>query len=85
MDANLRAILDRLTGVLREVFDNDDLVATPELNASMVAGWDSLNNVRLFVEVEREFSLRFSATEIASLNNVGQLAAVIELKTSRSR
>ena len=76
--------LDRLTLLLREVFDDDDLVATPELSARNVAGWDSLSNVRLFVEIERAFSMRFSATEIASLKNIGELASLIEKKVHRS-
>jgi acyl carrier protein len=75
------AILDRLTPLLRDVFDNDDIVATPELTAHMVNGWDSLGNVRLFLEIERAFSVRFSATEISSLKNVGQLAELIRSKT----
>jgi acyl carrier protein len=78
------SVFDRLTLVLREVFDDDDLVATAQLTAPRVNGWDSLGNVRLFLEVEREFSVRFSATEITSLKNVGQLAELIEAKTRDS-
>ena len=76
-------ILDRLTNVLREVFDSDTIVATPGLKASMVDGWDSLANVRLFLEVERAFSVRFNASEISSLQNVGELADLINTKLSR--
>ena len=74
------ATFERLTRVLRDVFDNDELVATPELTARNVAGWDSLGNVRLFVEIERAFGIRFSAMEISSLMNVGQLAELIAKK-----
>ena len=78
------SVLERLTPLLRDVFDNDDLVATPELTARCVEGWDSLGNVRLFMEIERAFAVRFSATEITSLKNVGQLAELIEKKTRRT-
>jgi acyl carrier protein len=74
------ATFDKLTQVLRDVFDNEDLVATPDLTASKVDGWDSLGNVRVFVEIERAFGIRFSATEMSSLKNVGQLAELIERK-----
>jgi acyl carrier protein len=74
------SILARMTPLLRDVFDDDDLVATSELTARKVPGWDSLGNVRLFLEVEREFSLHFSAMEMTSLKNVGQLADLIERK-----
>jgi len=72
---------DRLTPLLRDVFDDDNLVASPDLTASKVDGWDSLGNVRLFIEIERAFAVRFSATDITSLKNVGELAALIEKKT----
>ena len=77
-------VFDQLTRLLREVFDNDELVAIPELTAAQVMGWDSLGNVRLFVEIEREFGIRFSAAEISSLKNVGQLAERIVAKASRA-
>lgn len=76
-------ILDRLTPVLRDVFDNEDIVATSGLTARQVEGWDSLGNVRLFIELEKVFRVRFSAAEIASLRNVGQMADLIASKTNR--
>lgn len=76
-------VLDKLTSILRDVFDSDELVATPELTAQKVEGWDSLGNVRLFLEIERVFSIRFSAVETTALKNVGELVAVIEKKTRR--
>jgi acyl carrier protein len=65
------------------VFDNDEVVATPDLTAQKVDGWDSLGNIRLFLEIERVFSIRFSAMETTSLKNVGELVAVIEKKSRR--
>jgi acyl carrier protein len=77
------SIFEKLTAVLRDVFDDDELVATPDLTARNVEGWDSLGNVRLFLEIEKAFSVRFGATEIGSLKNVGQLVEVIQKKTQR--
>ena len=76
-------VFDKITTVLRDVFDDDQVVATADLTASKVDGWDSLGNVRLFLALEKAFAVRFSATEIGSLKNVGQLADLIELKTQR--
>jgi acyl carrier protein len=75
------SVFDRLTPLLRDVFDDDNLVATPELTAQQVNGWDSLGNVRLFLEIEKAFSMRFSATEISTLKNIGQLAELIMRKS----
>lgn len=76
---------ERLTQVLRDIFDNETLAVTPELNARAVEGWDSLSNVRLFIELERVFGVRFSAIEISSLKNVGQLAELLERKLARAK
>lgn len=73
-------IYSRLTTVLQEVFDADDLVACPELTAADVEEWDSLNHVRLILSIEKAFQIRFSASEIANLRNVGDLATLIQSK-----
>ena len=73
-------IFERLTPILREVFDNDDVVAVPALTAEAVKGWDSLTHIRLLVAVEEDFGIEFSAHEIGNLKNIGELAALIEAK-----
>jgi acyl carrier protein len=75
------SIFSSLTTVLRDVFDDDKVVATADLHAQLIEGWDSLTNVLLFVEIERVFSVRFSASEMSALRNVGDLASLLEEKT----
>ena len=70
----------RLTSLLRSVFYDEGLVAVPDLTAHKVSEWDSLGNIRLFLEIETEFSLRFSTSEMTSPRNVGELADLIEKK-----
>ena len=79
---NDTAILMKLTPLLRTVFNDDSLTATPELTASEVRDWDSLGQIRLFFEVERVFSVRFSPTEVSSAKSVGQIADLIATKTA---
>jgi acyl carrier protein len=74
------SIYDRLTEIFRDVFDNDDLVLTPELTAPEVDGWDSLGHVRLIVAIEQKLKISLSTSEITELANVGQLVDVIERK-----
>lgn len=75
-------IYDRLTTLLRDTFDDDELVATPELTADDVDEWDSLAHVRLMLAVEKAFGVKFSAAEVNRLKNVGELAALIQAKQS---
>ena len=73
-------IASLLTEILRDVFDNDEVTATPGLTAADVEGWDSMGNVRLFLSIEQEFGVRFSAGEIGAIKNIGELIALIEKK-----
>jgi acyl carrier protein len=76
-------IYQKLTQILQEVFDDDSIVAKPELCASDVEVWDSVSNVRLFVAIESELGIQFSNSEITQLKNVGELVEAIERKRSR--
>lgn len=76
-------IYRRLDEVFRDVFDEDDIVLRPELTAKDVEGWDSLTHIRLLLSVERAFGVKFPASEIGTLNNVGDLVERIASKTSQ--
>ncbi|MCA1441641.1 acyl carrier protein [Ensifer sp. IC4062] len=71
-------IYERLETIFRDVFDDDGLIVTPQLTATDVEGWDSMMNVQLMLSIERAFEVHFSASQIASLRNVGELAALIQ-------
>ena len=70
----------QLTDILRDVFDNDTLAATPELTASMVDGWDSMGNVRFFLAIEQQFGVRFRAAEISDIQNLEELVVALARK-----
>jgi acyl carrier protein len=74
---NREQVLEQLTGVLREVFDNDDLVARPELTARDVAEWDSLNHIRLIVSVEKAFRIKFKTSEVSGFANIAEMAEAV--------
>lgn len=67
----------RLTELMRDVFDVDDLQFSDSLKADDVEGWDSLSHVRFLVAVEREFGFRFTSGEIDGFKNVGEVLDVI--------
>jgi acyl carrier protein len=67
----------RLTNIIRDVFDIDDLEYSDHLTASDVDGWDSLSHVRFVVTVEKSFGFRFTSSEIDSLKNLGDVLDVI--------
>ena len=73
-------IYQKLNGIFAEVFDDEDVVVTPELTADDVDGWDSLSHIRLMLTIERSFGVRFSASEVGKLKNVGELVKLIQSK-----
>jgi acyl carrier protein len=76
----LDAIYARLTEILRELFDDDTIVARPELTAAQVDGWDSFAQLQILFEVEKSFGVTFAASQVSSLKNVGELAELIHKK-----
>jgi len=73
-------IYTRITPIFHDIFDDDDIVLTPELSAEDVEDWDSLTHIRLIVAVEKELDIKFSASEISDLLNVGHFVALINEK-----
>lgn len=71
----------KLTGVFQDVFDDDDLAPTPSTTAADVPGWDSLGHIRLMLAVEKKFKIKFKASEVSSLKNVGELAELVAKKS----
>jgi len=75
-------IYHSLTPIFRDIFEDDAIIVSPELNASMVEGWTSLANIRLFLAIEENLKLRFDAAEIESVQNVQELVDLIVKKRS---
>jgi acyl carrier protein len=75
-------IYEKLTGIFHNVFDDDSIAVTPALTASDVDEWDSLSHIRLVLTVEKAFGIKFSASEIGKLKNVGEFVDLIQAKTT---
>jgi acyl carrier protein len=73
-------ILARLAEIFEDVFDEDSIKVTPHLSAKDVDGWDSLTHIRLILTVQKAFKVKFSASEIGQLQNVGDLVKLIQAR-----
>jgi acyl carrier protein len=76
------SIMEPLTDIFCEVFDDDDITLSPEMTADDVDGWDSLSHVNLIVTIETRFNIKFSQKELLTFKNVGGLMSSIEGKIS---
>jgi acyl carrier protein len=56
------------------------MVPTLDMKADDVAEWDSLTHIRLVASIEKQFGVRFSASEVGILRDVGDLVALIGKK-----
>jgi len=72
--------MEQLNVIFKTVFDDDDIMITPEMTANDVDGWDSLSHINLITTVEARFSIRFSQKELLTQKNVGDLIRDIESK-----
>ena len=76
----VEALYEKLTGIFREVFDDDEIELRPDLAARDVDGWDSLRHVRLILTIEKAFGVTFGAAEVGRLQNVGDLVNLIQAR-----
>jgi acyl carrier protein len=76
------AILDRLTTVFREVFEDDALVIHDATTADDIDEWDSLQHIVLVLAVEREFKVRLNPAEVGKLENVGAMADLLAARAA---
>ena len=70
----------QLTTIFRDVFDDPDLTLNREMTADDVSEWDSLSHVRLMLTIERVFRVKFTASQVGSLKNVGDLMDILQHK-----
>ncbi len=76
-------IYERLTKIISQVLGDDAIVLTPTTSAEDVPGWDSFNHINIIVGAEAEFGVKFNASELEQLKNVGDFAALIEKRLAK--
>ncbi|MCG6939235.1 MAG: acyl carrier protein [Gammaproteobacteria bacterium] len=69
---------EKLTELVAEIFFLDENEVKPELTADDVALWDSLNHLRLITAIEVEFGVKFSMSEIQSIDSISKLNELVE-------
>jgi len=73
-------ILEALTAVFRDVFDDDAITLRPETTADDIDGWDSQAHITLVVATEMRFGIKFRTGELEGLHNVGDFVRLIQTR-----
>lgn len=75
-------ILQQINEIFVDTLDNDEIVVEESTQASDVEEWDSLMHVLLVDTMEKEFNVRFKASEIQNWKNIGEIMDSIIAKSS---
>ena len=73
-------IIEKLTAVFHEVFNDNTIVLSDEMTAKDVENWDSLTHMLMITKVEETFGIKFKLKELNKLKMVGDLVSIIESK-----
>lgn len=76
------SIIQELTPIFKDLFDEEDLNITAETNAEDIEDWDSLTHVHLIVLIEGHFGVKFTSNEIGAFNKVGDIVESVIAKKS---
>lgn len=71
-------IMDKFTGIFRELFEDDEIVLTDSTMADDIEDWDSLMYLQLVAEIEEQFEIKFTLGEVNGFANVGAMADCAE-------
>ncbi len=70
-------IASKVQDIFRDVFDDDALTISRATNSADIEDWDSLAQISLVVAIEKEFRIRCSLDELATLSDVGDMLDLI--------
>jgi len=70
-------ILKKLDVIFREVFDDDELTLSMSTSAKDIDEWDSLNQIKIILACEREFTIRIRPRQVNELKDIGEMVAFI--------
>jgi acyl carrier protein len=70
-------IMEKITEVFRDVFEDENIVLTDETTAEDIDDWDSLTHITLICEIEKAFGFKFQMKDITGMKNVGEMADIL--------
>ena len=70
-------IFEKLNEVFSDVFD-EEITVTAETTSADIEEWDSLTHITLISEVEDTFGMKFSMKDVLGMQNVGEMADIIQ-------
>jgi acyl carrier protein len=69
--------LDDLTRIARESIGDPRLELRPQMSASDLAGWDSLNHTIITMAIADEYGLALQPRQLAEARDFGEVVAMV--------
>lgn len=76
---NKKEIIQWLDLIFTEVLDKEIKLSETSTSTD-IEEWDSINHITLMMEIENKMNIKFTASEMHSLQNIGELCILIEKK-----
>lgn len=68
-----KEVIDKLTPIARNIFENQELVLSDDMSAENVATWTSLSFMQFLTEIENQFGFKFKMMELFNLKTMGNI------------
>ncbi len=75
-------VLEQVQDILRDIFDDDNIVIADKTTADDIEDWDSLEHINVITSIEKHFKIRFAMNEVTGFKNVGNMVDTIFNKVS---
>ena len=66
-------ILKKLEKIFQIIFDDYSLRLSKNMTAEDIEEWDSLNQIKIILACEKEFSVKLNVREINNFANIGEM------------
>ena len=70
-------VYEKLNGVFRDVFDDEEIEVNDSTTADDIEDWESLEHINLIAAIEQEFGIKFSMGQVVTMKNVGEMVDII--------
>lgn len=75
-------VLAEIQDILRDIFDDEDIIVTYKTVADDIEDWDSLEHINVITSIEKHFNIKFVMNEVIAFKNVGNMVDSIFKKIS---
>lgn len=77
---DLKEIIKKVESIFRDILEDNNINLVEATTSDDIEDWDSLTHVQIVMEIQHQFCITFSSTEILSWNNVGEMCRSIQSK-----